>query len=133
MFQVVLAVDTRPTWGYVPAPELPRHEWQEDVTTATLNSAAGGIELPAWQQGRLAIFADAVPSVRVLAFVYNQYRATVTVLQSMANDNGYLKGIGLVVTSVHRRAVTVADHHLEPLFAGNHLGRSFLPGRKRSA
>ena len=86
-----------------------------------------------WQEGRLAISADAVPPVRALAFIYNHRRATVTVLQSMADDNGYLKRIGLVVTSVHRRAVTVADHHLEPLFAGNHLGRSFLPGRKRSA
>jgi hypothetical protein len=52
--------------------------------------------LLARQQSRLAISADAVPPVRVLTlFVYNDYRATVTVLQSTADGDGCLKESGL--------------------------------------
>src|SRR6266851_2900189 len=84
-------------------------------------SLKGRQGLPVRQQGRLAISADAVPPGRVFTFVYNHHRATVTVLQSMADGNGCLKRIGLVVAGIYPRAVTVADHYLEPLFVGNHL------------
>ncbi len=111
-------------------PSLKGRQAQQPCHRSTLRRRHG---LPARQQGRLASSADAVPPVRVLTFVDNHHRATVTVLQSMADGNGCRKRIGLVVASIHPRAVTVSDHYLEPLFAGNHLRRSFLPGRKRSA
>ena len=47
------------------------------------------------RQSRLAISTDAVPPMRVLAFVYSDYRAAVTVLQSTAHGHGCLKRIGL--------------------------------------
>ena len=86
--------------------------------------------LPARQQGRLAVPADSVPPVTALAFVYSNRRATVTVLQSMADRNSCLKRIGPVVTNVHRCTATVADHHPEPLFVGNHLRRSISTAKE---
>ena len=102
-------------------------------TTIGMDKKTAAPHLLARQQSRLAISADAVPPVRVLALVYNDYCATVTVLQSTSDGYGCLKGIGLVVASIHSRAVTVADYYQEPLFAEKHMRRSFLPGRKRSA
>ena len=62
--------------------------------------------LSARQQIRLAISADAVLPVKVLALVFNHFRAAVTVLRSTADGHGCLKESG---SGIRSRAVTVAD------------------------